>query len=46
VRKAIRTGRMRLWPTAPPTAEPPGINREGPEFLAKAGAIVIGATGT
>ena len=40
----IRTGRMRLWPDrATYLPSPPGINREGAEFLAKAGAIVIGA---
>jgi kynurenine formamidase len=40
----IRTGRMRLWPDrAAYLPNPPGINREGAEFLAKAGAIVIGA---
>jgi len=40
----VRTGRMRLWPDrAAYLPNPPGINREGAEFLAKAGAIVIGA---
>jgi kynurenine formamidase len=40
----IRTGRMRLWPDkATYLPNPPGINREGAEFLAKAGAIIIGA---
>ena len=40
----VRTGRMRAWPD--PGAymtNPPGLNREGAEFLAKAGAITIGA---
>ena len=40
----IRTGRMRLWPDkATYLPNPPGLNREGAEFLAKAGAIIIGA---
>ena len=40
----IRTGRMRLWPDrAAYLPNPPGVNREGAEFLAKAGAIIIGA---
>ena len=40
----IRTGRMRLWPDrATYLPYPPGINREGAQFLAEAGAIVIGA---
>ena len=40
----VRTGRMTLWPD-PEAFIPnmPGINREGAEFLAKAGAIMIGA---
>jgi kynurenine formamidase len=39
----IRTGRMRYWPEPDKYAlDEPGINREGAEFLAKAGAIVIG----
>jgi kynurenine formamidase len=40
----VRTGRMRAWPD--PGAymtNPPGLNREGAEFLAKGGAITIGA---
>lgn len=40
----VRTGRMRAWPD--PGAymtDPPGLNREGAEFLAKGGAITIGA---
>jgi kynurenine formamidase len=40
----VRTGRMRLWPDrAAYLPNPPGINREGAEFLAKAGAIIVGA---
>lgn len=40
----VRTGRMRLWddPVAF-GADEPGINREAAEFLARAGAIMIGA---
>ena len=35
---------MRLWPDrATYLPNPPGLNREGAEFLAKAGAIIIGA---
>ena len=40
----VRTGRMTVWPE--PDAfmtDEPGLNRDGAEFLAKAGAIVIGA---
>jgi kynurenine formamidase len=40
----IRTGRMTLWPDpAGYVLSEPGLNREGAEFLATAGAIVIGA---
>jgi kynurenine formamidase len=40
----IRTGRMRAWPDpAAYMTDPPGIDRAGAEFLAKAGAITIGA---
>lgn len=40
----IRTGRMKLWPDPDKYAlDEPGLNREGAEYLAKAGAIVIGA---
>lgn len=40
----IRTGRMRLWPDRTTyLPNPPGLTREGAEFLAKAGAIIIGA---
>jgi kynurenine formamidase len=40
----VRTGRMRLWPDPQAyTVNEPGLNREGAEYLAKAGAMVIGA---
>jgi kynurenine formamidase len=40
----IRTGRMTIWPDQQRfVPNSPGINREGAEFLAKAGAIYIGA---
>jgi kynurenine formamidase len=40
----IRTGRMAYWPEPDRYAlDEPGINREGAEFLTKAGAIVLGA---
>ena len=40
----VRTGRMTLWPDANAyVPDMPGLNREGAEFLAKAGAIMIGA---
>lgn len=40
----IRTGRMKLWPDPGKYAlDEPGINREGAEYLAKSGAILIGA---
>jgi kynurenine formamidase len=40
----IRTGRMRAWPDpAAYMTNPPGIDRAGAEFLAKGGAITIGA---
>lgn len=39
----IRTGRMSVWPDADAyMRDEPGLNREGAEFLAKAGAILIG----
>jgi kynurenine formamidase len=39
----IRTGRMSVWPDpARYLPNEPGLNREGAEFLARAGAIVIG----
>lgn len=40
----VRTGRMRAWPD--PMAymvNGPGLNREGAEFLARAGAVTIGS---
>jgi kynurenine formamidase len=41
---AIRTGRMTVWPDPEKyVLNEPGLNREGAEFLAKAGAMVIGA---
>jgi kynurenine formamidase len=40
----IRTGRMSLWPDPEKyVLDEPGLNREGAEFLAKAGAMIIGA---
>lgn len=40
----IRTGRMRVWPDHEQyLPNPPGLNREGAQFLAEAGAITIGA---
>jgi kynurenine formamidase len=40
----IRTGRMTVWPDWERyVVNEPGLNREGAEFLAKAGAMVIGA---
>lgn len=40
----VRTGRQRLWPDAHAYIDKsPGLNREGAEYLAKAGAMVIGA---
>ena len=40
----VRTGRMTVWPdTDKYIFNEPGLNREGAEFLAKAGASVIGA---
>jgi len=40
----IRTGRMKVWPDpAAYLPDGPGINREGAEYLARAGAIMIGA---
>jgi kynurenine formamidase len=39
----IRTGQMRLWPKMSFVANTPGLNREGAEFIAKHGAIMIGA---
>ena len=39
----IRTGQMTRWPDQSFCANTPGLNREGAEFLAKNGAIMIGA---
>lgn len=39
----IRTGQMKHWPTPEFTVNESGLTREGAEFLAKAGAVVIGA---
>lgn len=40
----VRTGRMQAWPDPAAYSEnPPGLNREGAEFLSRAGAIMIGA---
>jgi kynurenine formamidase len=39
----IRTGRGRVWPDPHYVVDEPGLNRNGAEFLAKSGAIVIGA---
>ena len=40
----IRTGRIRAWPDpARYMTDPPGLTREGAEYLCKAGAMVIGS---
>jgi kynurenine formamidase len=39
----VRTGQMRLWPDLAFVSNTPGLNRAGAEFLAKSGAIMIGA---
>ena len=39
----IRTGQMQLWPDKALTQNTPVLNREGAEYLAKHGAIMIGA---
>ena len=39
----IHTGQMKLWPDIAFVAKTPGLNRQGAEFLAKNGAIMIGA---
>lgn len=39
----LRTGQMLLWPDMAFTKNSPGLNREGAEYLAKNGAIMIGA---
>lgn len=38
----IRTGLMEIWPKAEFSYNNPGLNREGAEFIAKHGAIMIG----
>lgn len=39
----VRTGQMLLWPDMAFTKNTPGLNREGAEYLAKHGAVMIGA---
>lgn len=39
----LRTGQMLLWPDMAFVRDTPGLNREGAEYLAKHGAIMIGA---
>ena len=39
----LRTGQMNLWPDMAFTKNTPGLNREGAEYLAKHGSIMIGA---
>lgn len=39
----VRTGQMALWPDAAFSENEPGLTREGAEFLARQGAIVVGA---
>ena len=40
----VRTGRMTVWPDqAKYLYDSPGLNREGAEFLARAGAVTIGS---
>lgn len=40
----IRTGRMSVWPDAAQYMQnEPGLNRQGAEFLARSGAIMVGA---
>ena len=40
----VRTGRMRAWPDIDGyMTNPPGLNRDGAEALARAGAIVVGS---
>lgn len=39
----VHTGQMTLWPDAAFSQNEPGLTREGAEFLAGAGAIVVGA---
>lgn len=39
----LRTGQMLLWPDKVFASNTPGLNREGAEYLAKHGVIMIGA---
>jgi len=39
----LRTGQMLVWPDMAFTKNTPGLNREGAEYIAKHGAIMIGA---
>ncbi|WP_275784535.1 cyclase family protein [Pararhizobium gei] len=39
----LRTGQMLVWPDMAFTRNTPGLNREGAEYIAKHGAIMIGA---
>jgi len=39
----LRTGQMTIWPDMAFVKNTPGLNRQGAEFLAKNGAIMIGA---
>jgi kynurenine formamidase len=40
----IRTGRMTVWPHEKRYMAPePGLNRDGAEYLAKAGVMLVGA---
>lgn len=39
----LRTGQMLRWPDMAFTQNTPGLNREGAEYIAKHGAIMIGA---
>ncbi|MCV3211169.1 cyclase family protein [Mesorhizobium sp. YC-39] len=39
----LRTGQMLLWPDSAFASNTPGLNREGAEYLAKHGVIMIGA---
>jgi kynurenine formamidase len=39
----IRTGQMTRWPDHSFCVNTPGLNREGAEFLAKNGTVMIGA---
>lgn len=39
----VRTGQMSLWPDAAYGENEPGLTREGAEYLARSGAIVVGA---